>query len=97
MVASTLGLLRMPDLYTRMHCQTKGVTLGIVNLMLASVFALQTTSVTIKALFAVLFYFLSNPVGAHMVARASYHHLQVPFWKKTFAEEWKETIHDWNH
>lgn len=96
-VTATIGLVRMPDFYTRMHAMTKGVTLGVVGLLLAAVFEFQTTEITIKVVLACAFHFLSNPVGAHMLSRAAYHHLKVGFWKNTFAEEWKETIHDWNN
>jgi len=96
MVTATIGLVRMPDLYTRMHAMTKGVTLGMVGLLCAAVLELQSVDITIKAILAVGFNFLTNPVGAHMISRAAYHHLKVKFWEHTIKKEWEETIHDWN-
>lgn len=88
MLVGSIGLVRMPDLYTRMHAVTKCATLGVTGLLLAAVFSLASWNVTIKVALAISFHFLTNPVGAHMIARASYHHLRVKFWHKTIAEEW---------
>ena len=90
MAVGSIGLLRMPDLYTRMHAITKAATLGIAGLVTGAIVALGTPDVAIKGVLAIVFQFLTNPVGAHMVARAAYHHLKVPFWENTFLEEWKE-------
>ena len=88
MLLGSIGLLRMPDFYTRMHAQTKCATLGLSCLLLAAIPGLLSLSVSIKVLLAVLFNFLTTPVGAHMIARAAYHHLKVPFWHGTIADEW---------
>ena len=93
MLTATIGLIRMPDYYTRMHALTKAATLGISGLLMAAIFEFQAGSITIKVILAILFHFLTNPVGAHMISRAAYYHLKVKFWKNTFAEEWKDA-HD---
>ena len=72
-----------------MHALTKGATLGITGILLEAILSLQTTEVSIKAFLAIAFHFLTNPVGAHMIARAGYYHLKVKFWKNTFIEEWE--------
>jgi len=90
MVLASIGLLRLPDLYTRLHALTKGTTLGLVCLLLASAVSLASWEITLKVVCAIFFHFLTNPVGAHMITRAAYYHLKVKFWENTFAEEWKE-------
>ena len=90
MLVGSIGILRLPDLYTRIHALTKCATLGMAGLLLAAVFSLQTLDVTIKVVLAIAFHFLTSPVGAHMITRAAYHHLEVRFWENTFAEEWRE-------
>lgn len=93
-LVGSIGLLRMPDLYTRMHALTKGVTLGLLGLFLAAILVFQSWVITFKVILALGFIFLTNPVGAHMIARAAYHHLKVPFWTNTFAKEWQEPSDD---
>ncbi len=91
MLVSSIGLVRMPDVYTRMHTVSKGSTLGLVSLLLASGCFLACTDVTLKVFFAVVFHFLTNPVGVHMIARAAYFDLHIPFWNQTLTDEWKDT------
>lgn len=88
MLIGSIGLLRMPDFYTRSHAQTKCVTLGLSCLLLAAVPGLWDLSVTIKVVLAISFNFLTTPVGAHMIARAAYYHVKAPFWSGTTSNEW---------
>jgi len=88
MLTGSIGLVRMPDLYCRMHAASKCVTLGISGLLLAAMLDLQTSEIAVKGLFAIFFQFLTTPVSAHMIARAAYYHLRVDFWKNTFVHEW---------
>jgi multicomponent Na+:H+ antiporter subunit G len=95
MTVGALGIVRMPDVYHRMHAATKGVTLGIVGMLVAGAFALimqESASpfriVTLIAL-VILFQFVANPVGAHMLAKAG--HLDgCPRWDKTLSDELEE-------
>jgi multicomponent Na+:H+ antiporter subunit G len=90
MVAGSIGLARMPDLYCRMHAASKCVTLGISGLLIAAIIHLGSTEVTLKAILAILFQFLTTPVSAHMIARAAYYHLKVGFRDNTFIQDWKD-------
>ena len=90
MLLASVGMIRLPDLYTRLHALTKGATLGLVGILLASAVSLASWEISLKVVLALFFHFLTNPVGAHMITRAAYHHLKVKFWENTFAEEWKE-------
>lgn len=70
-----LGLLRLPDFYSRLHGPTKATTLGVGGLLLASVlyFALLEGSLGVRELLVALFLFLTAPVSAHLMARAALH------------------------
>ena len=92
MLIGAIGLLRMPDLYTRLHAQSKTSTLGLATLLIATIPGLMSLDVTIKVVLAVAFHFLTNPVGAHMIARAAYYHLRLPFWPGTIVDEWKDEV-----
>ncbi len=71
-LAATIGLLRFPDLMSRMHAATKPQVLGLI-LLLASV-GLQLRSWWVWPVLAVawLFQLLTVPVSAHMMGRAGY-------------------------
>ncbi len=71
-LAASIGLLRLPDLYTRMHAASKAGTLGSGVMLLAlALFSLELAVVT-RALAGVMFFLLTAPVSAHLLAKAAY-------------------------
>jgi monovalent cation/proton antiporter MnhG/PhaG subunit len=93
--AGSLGLLRLPDLFCRMHATGKSSTMGIISIVLASFVYFSATEAgpSVKELLTVVFVFLGGPVGAHMIARAAYR-AQVPLHDRTIVDEWKATEED---
>ena len=72
-VVSSIGIVRMPDVYTRVHAVGKAGTLGIVGVLLAvGVYQLATLSVVFEMLALICFFFLTQPVSAHMLDRAAF-------------------------
>lgn len=69
----SIGLVRLPDFYTRMHAPTKATTLGVSALLAAAALALpgSVLPTALKAGLAIVFFFLTAPIGAHMLARAA--------------------------
>ena len=67
-----IGLLRMPDLFTRMQATSKAATLGAILLTLATAADFASTAIAVRCLLLVIFLALTAPVGAHMLARAGY-------------------------
>ena len=68
---AAVGIVRMPDIYTRAHAASKSDTLGAVLAIAAVAFALQTSLSTVKSVFLLLFMFITNPTAAHAIARAA--------------------------
>ncbi|EMA01077.1 multisubunit sodium/proton antiporter, MrpG subunit [Haloarcula vallismortis] len=68
---ASIGIVRLPDVYTRAHAASKSDTLGAVLSIAAAAFAIQTDLATIKAVFLLVFMFLTNPTAAHAIARAA--------------------------
>ena len=68
---AAIGIVRMPDIYTRAHAASKSDTLGAVLTIAAVAFALESGLSTVKAVFLVVFMFLTNPTAAHAIARAA--------------------------
>lgn len=76
-VAAAVGMLRFPDLLTRMHAGTKPQILGVVLVMLGV--GLRTRSgIDVGMLVLVtVFQMLTIPAGAHMVGRAGFRTGQI--------------------
>lgn len=71
-LAAAVGLLRFPDLMSRMHAATKPQVLGLFLLLVALGLQMRTWWVWPVLLVAWLFQLLTVPVSAHMVGRAGY-------------------------
>lgn len=87
MLVAAVGLLRFPDLYTRMHAVTKAGTLGIGLVLVSAAVAFGELSVAARALVALLFVLLTAPVSAHMIGRAGYVG-GVSLWEGTVFDDW---------
>ena len=72
MLAGSLGVLRMPDLFLRMSASTKAATLGTSALLIAVAVHFGEIGVTTRALATIVFLMLTAPVAAHMLGRAGY-------------------------
>lgn len=90
MVVTALGLLRLPDVFCRMHAAGKAGTLGVVLIILGAVIALAGTpnDVSIRGLLAVVFQFLTTPTATHLLARAAYV-CDYPLSERTAVDELK--------
>jgi multicomponent Na+:H+ antiporter subunit G len=71
-LVAALGLLRFPDLYTRMHAASKAGTLGSGVLLLALATDALEFGVATRAVAGVVFLLLTGPISAHLLARAAY-------------------------
>jgi multicomponent K+:H+ antiporter subunit G len=71
----SVGLLRFPDFFSRLHAPTKATTLGLGAMLLASMlyFALLQHRPSLHEVLIILFLFLSAPVSAHLLAKAALH------------------------
>ena len=67
-----IGVLRLPDVFGRMHAATKPPTLGLVLVASGAILQLdQVADVTLLVL-VIMLQFLTAPVGAHLVGRSAY-------------------------
>jgi len=67
---SAIGLVRMPDIYTRMHAGTKTTTIGIVLVVLGAICI--EPSWAWKLILLAVFILLTNPLSSSVIARASH-------------------------
>ncbi|AOS82702.1 Na+/H+ antiporter subunit G [Chlorobaculum limnaeum] len=78
---SALGIIRMPDLYTRMSATTKASTLGIGLVLTGTVLFWQDAAITFRAIAIIIFLFLTAPVAAHIIGREAWSR-GVTLWKR---------------
>ena len=71
----SLGLVRLPDFYTRLHGPTKATTLGVGSLLIASAlyFSAHGPGLSLHEVLVTLFLFITAPVSAQMLAKAALH------------------------
>lgn len=73
MLLGTVGLLRFPDLFTRLHATGMTATLGIGLILLGTlVYFGARGGVGLRLLAALVFLFLTGPVGTHLLFRSAY-------------------------
>ncbi|MDH6269142.1 multicomponent Na+:H+ antiporter subunit G [Rhizobium sp. SG_E_25_P2] len=68
---SAIGLLRLPDVFARMHAASKAGAAGSSLLLLAVALRADDSAIWIKAAATILFFFLTAPISAHLLARAA--------------------------
>jgi len=88
MLIAAIGVLRLPDLYTRLHAITKAGTLGVGLVLIGAAVAFGDLSVTSRAMAALLFVLLTAPVSGHIIGRAGYVG-GVPLWDATRFDQWQ--------
>ena len=72
-----LGLVRFPDVLTRMHAGTKPQVLGVLLIMIGGAIRLSGWSATWMLLLVAVFQMLTAPVSAHMISRVAYRRRHV--------------------
>ncbi len=71
-VLGVVGMIRMPDLYCRLHASGKVATVGLCGLLIGT--AILMPSAALKLLALAIFAVLTLPVSTHAIAAAAYRH-----------------------
>lgn len=87
MLVSAVGVVRFPDVYTRMHASAKAGTLGVSSLATAVALHFQHFSITVFMVLLIAFFFLTAPIAMHLLGRAAYHS-NVPMWDARALDEY---------
>ena len=91
-LTASIGLLRLPDFYTRMHAASKAGTLGSCVMLIALAVYADDVAVTLRALGGVVFFLLTAPVSAHLLAKAA-HGSGLKLWEKSVFDNYaQETV-----
>jgi multicomponent Na+:H+ antiporter subunit G len=83
---AAVGVLRMPDVFTRMQASTKASTFGLGCLLAGAALQMGDVATFIRVASIGAFVLLTTPVAGHVIARASYF-AAVPLWKGTVLDE----------
>ncbi len=78
LVVGTVGVLRLPDVYNRLHASSKATTLGAASVFLAGFVYFGPRGAGLVSLVGIVFLFITAPTGAHMISRAA-HRMGVDF------------------
>lgn len=76
-LVGTIGLIRMPDAFCRMHATTKSDTLGAGLALLALIIYRGFDVISIKLLIILLFVWITTPTAAHIMAKAAYNQKKI--------------------
>ena len=68
---AALGILRFPDVFTRLHAASKAGPLGAGLILLGLAFASADWAIAIRCVLGFFFLILTSPVSAHLLARAA--------------------------
>ncbi len=71
-LVAAVGVVRLPDLYMRMHAASKTGTVGSGVMLLAIAFHSGEFDVVTRAIACIIFFLLTAPLSAHLLARAAY-------------------------
>ncbi len=88
---SAIGLVRLPDVYTRSHAASKSSTVGVLFILIGTLlyFLISEGYFSIRLILGIIFVFLTAPVGAHVISRAAYR-ANVPLTKSSVEDELKD-------
>lgn len=73
-VVTVIGVLRLPDVYTRAHAASKSATLGVLSILVGVFFHFWFNEgyFSVRILLGILFLFITAPIGGHLMSRAAY-------------------------
>jgi multicomponent Na+:H+ antiporter subunit G len=86
MLIAAIGVVRMPDIFMRLHCSTKSATLGVGCVMLGAALHFGEFAIWARAVAVVVFIFVTAPVAGHVLGRAAYL-ARAPLWEGTLSDE----------
>ena len=79
MFVSALGVIRLPDFYTRLHVSSIGETFGLVLAGLGMVVYHGIDLTSAKILLIIVSLFLVNPIGTHLIGKAAIRAGETPW------------------
>lgn len=88
-LSAVVGILRLPDLYCRLHASSKNTTLGSLLILIGLALKVAQDGeipAALKIMLIAAFLLIVNPIGSHALARASYK-AGVPLWQGSVVDQ----------
>ncbi len=73
LIIGTIGLIRLPDFFTRLHAASVVDTLGCILIMMGLMLQAGLSLITVKLILIVIFILFTSPTAAHALAKAALH------------------------
>ncbi len=72
----SIGLIRMPDFFMRLHGPTKATTLGMAGILIASIvyFSFIVEQPSVKEILITIFLLITAPISGYMLIKSAIHH-----------------------
>ncbi|WP_342528758.1 monovalent cation/H(+) antiporter subunit G [Chryseomicrobium sp. FSL W7-1435] len=92
-LVTAIGLIRLPDVYSRAHAASKSATLGVMAILIGVFlhFWLIEDNFNPRIILGIVFLFITGPVGGHMMAKAAYFS-GVPLAKETVRDDMEALV-----
>lgn len=87
----SVGMLRLPDFYMRLHAPTKSTTLGTGGTLIGSMiyFSVRDPGISVQEGLVVIFLFTTAPISAYMLSKAALHR-RTPCIERTRDVPWRD-------
>ncbi|MCK9257273.1 MAG: Na+/H+ antiporter subunit G [Sulfurospirillaceae bacterium] len=74
-LVGSIGLVKLPDFFMRLHAPTKATTLGVGSILIASTlyYLAYKQTISLHEILIAVFFFITAPVSAHLMAKAAIH------------------------
>ena len=82
-LTGAVGVLRMPDFYTRLHPASISDSLGLPLVIIGVMLRLEPGLITVKLLLLVIFSMIASPTASHALAKAAMHSKIIPIGENT--------------
>lgn len=92
-VMGNLGVLIFPDVYTRLQASSTASTSSVFSVLVACMFAAGWSPMSGKIAVIALFFFITNPISSHIIARYAWERELVP-WRRSYAK--RQALHRQN-
>ncbi len=91
MLIASIGMVKLPDLYMRIHAATKAPSLGIFLMMVGIIVYFLNWWTSIEGVVVILFVFITAPIGSHMISKVA-HKMGVEKYKATITDEMEQEM-----
>lgn len=78
LLSTAVGMIRFPDLYTRLHAGSKCLMAGGISVLMGCIVLEGSSSVSLKLIVILIFLLITNPIAIHVIASFSYNYNLIP-------------------